>query len=331
MGISAQEVKELREQTGAGMMECKKALTEAAGNMEEAITILRKRGLASAAKKAGRITSEGLVEARIAGASGKQIGVVVEVNCETDFVARTDDFKNFVSQVAIHLLSHPCKEVEELLQQKFSAAPALNLDPSIPTLIIQPGAVEGSKTVGEMLTERIAQIGENIAVRRFERFEAGDSGTLGKYIHAGGKIGVLVEMGSVGKSPQADSEVQELVHDIAMHIAASDPRYLGRQDVPAEVLEKEKDIARAKVPPGKPAPVVEKIVEGQLSKFYGEVCLLEQPFVKEPGMSVGQWITQKSQSWGGSAEVRRYARFKTGEGLEKRGSDFAGEVAAQLK
>lgn len=311
MEISAKDVKELRERTGAGMMECKKALTESGGNMEEAITILRKRGLASAAKKAGRLTSEGLVEVQVAEMNGKHVGVIVEVNCETDFVARTDDFKSLVGQIAAHLLPHQVEGVEGLLHQKFSS--------------------DGSKSIGELLTERISRIGENLTIRRFERLELQGAGVFGKYIHAGGKIGVLVEMGSDGKTSQADDEFQGLVHDIAMHIAASDPRYLRRHDVPVEVLEKEKDIARAKVPPGKPAAVVEKIVEGQLSKFYGEVCLMEQPFVKEPGMSVSQWIEQKTQSFGGTTEVRRFVRFKTGEGLEKRGSDFPGEVAAQLK
>jgi len=311
MEISAKDVKELREQTGAGMMECKKALVEAQGNLEQAITILRKRGLASAAKKAGRITSEGLVDVRIAPVQGTSVGVIVEVNCETDFVARTEDFKNLVSQVGQHLLQRKPATVEDLLSQNFLS--------------------DETKTLREVLTERIARIGENLSIRRFERFELNGQGSLGKYIHAGGKIGVLVDLGAPGPLDAASETFQSLIHDVAMHVAASDPKYLSRHSVPPEVLEREMDIARAKVPPGKPAQVVEKIVEGQLAKFYGEVCLLEQPFVKEPGMSVGQWLGQRSHNLGVPIEIRRYIRFKTGEGLGKRGDDFAAEVAAQLK
>ena len=311
MEITAQQVKELRERTGAGMMECKKALTEAGGTMEEAITILRKRGLASAAKKAGRITSEGLVEVRLSQADAQHVGAIVEVNCETDFVARTEEFKGLVAQIAEHILQRKPASVEDLLGQSFAS--------------------DSGKTIKDDLTERIARIGENLSVRRFERIEFSGPGGLGQYIHAGGKIGVLLEMGAPAGANTAHEEFKGLVHDLAMHVAAADPKYLSRADVPAEVLEREKDIARAKVPAGKPAAVVEKIVEGQLGKFYGEVCLLEQPFVKEPGMSVTQWIAQKAGALGGAVEIRRFVRYKTGEGLEKRGDDFAAEVAAQLK
>ncbi len=310
MEISAQHVKELRERTGAGMMECKKALTEAKGDMEEAITILRKRGLASAAKKAGRITSEGLVDIQISPVNGKSAGAIVELNCETDFVARTEEFKALVAQLASHILVRKPSSVEEMLSQRFD-----------------PG---DAKTIREELTDRMARIGENLSLRRFERFELDGTGVLGKYIHAGGKIGVLVDLGVAGVETQRE-ELQHLVHDVAMHVAASDPRFLGRKDVPADVLENEKEIARAKVPAGKPPQVIEKIMEGQLTKFYGEVCLLEQPFVKEPGVTVGQWVSQEGSAIGGTVEIRRYVRFKTGEGLEKRGDDFAAEVAAQLK
>jgi elongation factor Ts len=310
MEISAKAVKELREHTGAGMMECKKALVDAGGNLEEAITILRKRGLASAAKKAGRITSEGLVDVQIIDLNGARVGAIVEVNCETDFVARTDEFKALVAQVTDQVLKQKPVSVETLLAQRFAS--------------------DGDKTIQENLTERIARIGENLSIRRFERYELEGAGALGKYIHAGGKIGVLVDLDAPGLEASRE-EFQSLVHDVAMHVAASDPKYLKRADVPAEVLEREKDIARAKVPPGKPVPVIEKIVEGQLSKFYGEACLLEQPFVKEPALTVSQWLSQKAAALGGSIEIRRFVRFKTGEGLEKRGDDFAAEVAAQLK
>jgi elongation factor Ts len=311
MEISAKDVKELRERTGAGMMECKKALVEAKGNIEEAITILRKRGLASAAKKSGRLTSEGLVDVRVASVQGTTVGVIVEVNCETDFVARTEAFKDFVSQVGEHILHQKADSLEHLLSQKFHS--------------------EGTKTVQEILLEKIAHIKENLSIRRFERLELNGQGALGIYIHAGGKIGVLVELGATGGTNTAGEAFQGLVHDVAMHVAASDPKYLSRQHVPTGVLEREKDIARAKVPPGKPASVVDKIVEGQLAKFYGEVCLLEQPFVKDPGMSLAQWLAQKAPALGGVAEVRRFVRFKAGEGIEKPPDDFAAEVAAQLK
>ncbi len=173
---------------------------------------------------------------------------------------------------------------------------------------------------------------ENLSIRRYEHYLLDGQGALGHYLHAGGKIGVLVEVGASEGVDTASPDFLALVHDIAMHVAAADPKYLSRETVPASVLDKEKEIARAKVPPGKPAPVVDKIVEGQLGKFYGEVCLLEQPFVKEPGMSVGQWIQQRAAALGGAVEVRRFIRFKTGEGLETRGGDdFAAEVAAQLK
>lgn len=311
MAISAQQVKELREKTGAGMMECKKALEEAQGNLEEGITILRKRGLASAAKKAGRVTAEGLVEVAIAPEEGKAVGAIVEVNCETDFVARTDDFKNLVLQVALHLLSHKPAAVEELLTQKFST--------------------EGTKTIGETLTQKIANIGENLSIRRFQRFELDGSGAMGKYIHAGGKIGVLVEVKASAGMDTGRTEFQSLVHEVAMHVAASDPKYLSRHDVAEDVLAREKDIARAKVPAGKPAPVVDKIVDGQLGKFFGEVCLLEQPFIRDPGLTVGQWVLQAAGKLGGKVEIHRFVRFKAGEGIQKGGSDFAAEVAAQLK
>jgi elongation factor Ts len=311
MEISAKDVKELRERTGAGMMECKKALLEAQGNIDEANTILRKRGLASAAKKAGRVTAEGLVDVRVANVQGTFVGVIVEVNCETDFVARTDDFKNFVSQVGEHILREEAASLDHLLSQKFYP--------------------EGTKTVHEVLLERIAHIKENLSIRRFERIELKGEGALGTYIHAGGKIGVLVELGAPAGTETGGEAFLSLVHDVAMHVAASDPKYLSGHHVPSDVLVREKDIARAKVPPGKPVPVVDKIVEGQLAKFYGEVCLLEQPFVKEPGMSVGQWLAQKATAFKGVVEVRRFVRFKTGEGIEKRPDDFAAEVAAQLK
>lgn len=311
MAISALQVKELREKTGAGMMECKKALEEAQGNLEEAITILRKRGLASAAKKAGRITSEGLVEVSMAPVNGKRVGVIVEVNCESDFVARTDDFKNFVSQVALLVLNQGPHTLEDLLGKKISD--------------------DGTQTLKELLAEHIAHIGENLSIRRFDRFELQGSGAMGKYIHAGGKIGVLVEMGGSSGMNAEGEDFQSLIHEVAMHVAASDPKYLSRHDVGSDVLAREKDIARAKVPPGKPAPVVEKIVEGQLGKFFAEVCLLEQPFIKDPAVTVGQWLSQKASALKGSLEIRRFVRYKAGEGIDKRDDDFAAEVAAQLK
>jgi elongation factor Ts len=298
MQITAAMVKELREQTGAGMMDVKSALTEAQGNMEEATKILRKKGLAAAGKKAGRITAEGAIEALVTG----NTGVLVEVNCETDFVGRTENFRTFASQVAKAIAASKATTVDELLNDKWP----------------------GGGTVGEKVTELIATIKENISVRRFARYEAPAGAAIGTYIHGGGKIGAMVEV--VGDKSDA------VAKDIAMHIAAAEPRFLSRNDVTQKDLDTEREIAREQaLKSGKPANIVEKMVTGKMEKFYGEACLLEQPYIRDDKSTVTQYLQKQGKELGCTYVVTRFTRYKLGEGIEKRNDDFAGEVASYLK
>ena len=290
--ITASQVKELREKTGAGMMDCKKVLTETNGDEEKAIELLRERGIAKAAKKSDRIAAEGLVDTYIS-EDGK-VGVVVEVNAETDFVARNEEFKAFVADVAKQVAEKAPATVEELLSQDSIAVPG--------------------KTVQDVLTDKIATIGENMSIRRFERFETNN--LLESYIHGDGKIAVLVEM---------ENGTPELAKDVCMQIAAARPEYLDRESVPAERVDKEMEILKAQaMNEGKPAEIAEKIVQGRIGKFYGEICLLEQDFVKDPDQKVGKLVESKG------AKILRFARFEKGEGLEKREENFAEEVAKQM-
>jgi len=296
VSITAAQVNELRKSTGAGMLDCKKALEETGGDIEKAVDALRKKGLAAAAKKAGRAATEGIVAALIA-ADGKS-GALVEVNSETDFVAKTEKFQAFVADVA---------------NQVLVAAPADN-----DALFAQAAVKEPGKTVQATLNEAIAVIGENLQIRRFARFAA--DGYIGSYIHAGGKIGVLVELSGNG-------DLASIARDVAMHIAAAAPQFTRREEVSADVLEREKDIYRDKArQTGKPDNIIEKIIEGQIGKFYGEVCLLEQSFVKDPDKTIQQVL----KTAGPDVTVQRFARFVLGEGLEKKESDFAAEVAAAV-
>ena len=291
--VTASLVKELREKTGAGMMDCKKVLTETDGNMEKAIELLRERGIAKAAKKAGRIAAEGLVECYIS-EDGKT-GAIVEVNSETDFVAKNEEFKNFVMSVAKQVVEKNPKDVEELLAQE---------------------SIEvAGKTVNEVLVEKIATIGENLNIRRFERFES--EGLVEKYIHGDGKIAVLVNMKKGNK---------EVAKDICMQIAAARPEYLDEASVPAERIEKEKEILKAQtMNEGKPEAIADKIVQGRIGKFFGEICLVEQAFVKDPNKKVSQLLKEND------SEVVAFARFEKGEGIEKKEENFAEEVMKQLK
>ncbi len=289
--VTAALVKELREKTGAGMMDCKKVLTETDGDLEKATELLRERGIAKAAKKSGRIAAEGVVEAYVS-KDGK-VGAVVEVNSETDFVAKNEEFKQFVMDVAKQIVKNNPKSVEDLLAE-----------PSI--------SVEG-KTVNEVLIDKIAKIGENMTVRRFARFET-TNGLIEKYIHGDGKIAVLVNMENGNK---------ELAKDICMQIAAARPEYVSREQVPAERLEKEKEILKAQtMNEGKPEAIAEKIVMGRINKFYEEVCLVDQEFVKDSSMKVSQVLKD--------AKVVEFARFEKGEGIEKKEENFAEEVMKQL-
>ena len=291
MMVTASLVKELREKTGAGMMDCKKVLTETDGDMEKAIELLRERGIAKAAKKSGRVAAEGLVEAYVS-EDGK-IGAVVEVNSETDFVAKNEEFKTFVMNVAKQIVEKSPKTVEELLAQESIEVPG--------------------KTVNEVLVEKIATIGENMNIRRFERFES--EGLVEKYIHGDGKIAVLVNM---------KKGTNEVAKDICMQIAAARPEYLNEQSVPAERVEKEKEILKAQtMNEGKPEAIAEKIVQGRIGKFFGEICLVDQAFVKDPNKKVSQVLKEND------AEVVEFARFEKGEGIEKKEENFAEEVMKQ--
>ena len=289
--VTASLVKELREKTGAGMMDCKKVLTETNGDMEKAIELLRERGIAKAAKKSGRVAAEGLVEAYVS-EDGK-IGAVVEVNSETDFVAKNEEFKNFVMNVAKQVVEKNPATVEDLLAQDSIEVPG--------------------KTVNEVLVEKIATIGENMNIRRFERFES--EGLVEKYIHGDGKIAVLVNMKSGDK---------EVAKDVCMQIAAARPEYLNEASVPEDRLNKEKEILKAQtMNEGKPEAIAEKIVQGRIRKFFEEVCLVDQAFVKNPDMKISQLLKEKN------AEVVEFARFEKGEGIEKKEENFAEEVMKQ--
>ena len=290
--VTASQVKDLREKTGAGMMDCKKVLTETDGKKEKAIELLRERGIAKAAKKSDRIAAEGLVAAYVS-EDGK-VGAVVEVNSETDFVAKNDEFKAFVADVAEQVAKQNPANVEELLAQK---------------------SIKEDKTVSEVLTDKIAKIGENMSIRRFARFES--NGLVEKYIHGDGKIGVLVELEG------GDSEVAK---DVCMQIAAAKPEFLDRESVPTERLEKEMEILKAQaMNEGKPEAIAEKIVQGRVGKFYSEICLVEQEFVKNPDIKVKDLLSSKG------AKAVRFARFEKGEGIEKKEENFAEEVMKQIQ
>ncbi len=285
MSISAKDVKELREKTGCGMMDCKKALTEAGGDIEKAAEILREKGLASAVKKAGRIAAEGVVAAYKEG----NVAVLLEVNCETDFVAKTEQFKSLVNDIAKIIVKEAPADVEALM-----AAPC------------EAGTVE------DMMKNAVATIGENMKIRRFARVE----GFTDTYIHLGGKIGVLVQ---TDVEPDAAA-----IHDVAMQIAAARPTYISKEDVDANEIAHEKEILRAQaLNEGKPEKIVDKMVEGRIQKYYKEVCLLEQPFVKDDDMSVAKMI-------GGRFQVLQFVRYEMGEGLEKRNENFAEEIQKQM-
>ena len=286
MSITAEVVRQLREETGAGMMDCKAALVEATGDMAKAREVLRKKGLAAAAKKATRAATDGAIGSHIA--DGGRIGVIVEVNCETDFVAKTPDFQSLVKSVAEHIATHAPADVAALLEQPFA----------------------GGQKVGQAVQEKIAFLKENMLIRRFARFElaAGASGLVAAYIHPpAAKVGVLVELAS--ESADAAS-LQALAKDVAMHLAAASPAaalFVSKDEVPADVIEKEKEIYRAQaLASGKPANVVDKIAEGKVREYYATFCLLEQPFIREPKTTVGQLLK-------GKALVQRFARMRLGE------------------
>ena len=283
--ITADQVKKLRDQTGAGMMDCKAALTEANGNFDDANTILRKKGLASAAKKAGRAMSEGLIGHRLA--PDHSSGILVEVDCESDFVARTDDFQQ--------LLAHVLAEIES---KGDGATEAWLKDPSGPVQL--------------HIAAAIAKLGENMAVPRFVRYAG--QGYVGQYIHHNGKTAVQVEVGGVTPAISGREELATLVKELAMQIAAASPSYVSRQAIPAEVLDKEKSIYRAQMESsGKPANVLDKIVEGKLGSFYQQVVLPDQPSIRDPKMTVANVLAAAGKTLGATVTVTRFARLKVGE------------------
>lgn len=301
--ITASMVADLRARTGAGMMDCKKALAEANGSMDEAVDILRKKGLSAAAKKAGRVAAEGM----IVSAGDARRGVIVEVNAETDFVAKNEGFQKFAAGVAQAVLTAAPADLEALMASSF------------------PGT---GRTVAEEQTHQVATIGENISVRRFARCEV-PAGVVASYVHGAGKIGVLVELATAKGD---DERVAALARQLAMHVAAANPQYLERQEVPAAVIAKEQEINRVKAKEsGKPDNIIEKIVEGQINKFYGEICLIEQAYVIDPDQKVGKVVEALGKEIGSEVKLSRFVRFQLGEGIEKRADDFAAEVAALTK
>ncbi len=306
--ITAQMVKELREMTQAGMMDCKKALMEAEGEMEKAIEWLREKGLAAAAKKAGRIAAEGLVASYVS--DDASVGVIVEVNCETDFVANTDNFKAFCAKVAKHIALAKPADVDELLAQKY--------------------VDDESKTITDLVSDATVAIGEKISIRRFARFETKD-GAVESYIHMGGKIGVLVETKNDNPATFSAPAFKAFYHDVALQIAAARPSYVRKSEVPSENLNKEKEILRAQaLNEGKPEKIVDKMVEGRIEKYYKEVCLLDQPFVKDSDKSINQVMAETAKEIGANIDIVRFERFERGEGIEKRQDNFAEEIAAQM-
>lgn len=301
MAFTAQDVKTLREKTGCGMMDCKKALTQADGNMDAAIDILREQGLAKQAKKASRIAAEGVAYA--ATNADATVGVVVEINSETDFVAKNDDFMSFVKTVADTIIEKNPADVDALLAEK---------------------AAGSDMTVAELLQEKVLTIGENIKIRRFARYE----GAVATYIHAGGKIGVMVNFETDVAGKEGFTEYGK---DIAMQIAAVNPSYLQKSDVPYEVIEHEKAIMTEQViNEGKPENIAQKIVLGKIGKYYEENCLVNQAFVKDNKMTVEQYTAKVAKDLGGSIKILGFVRFEKGEGLEKRSDNLADEVAKQL-
>ena len=303
MAFTASDVKALREKTGCGMMDCKKALAQTDGDMAKAVDYLREKGLAAAAKKSGRIAAEGIAFAKTN--EDNSVGAIVEVNSETDFVAKNSEFLNFVETCAQTVVEKNPKDLDELSKCQLT----------------------NGTSIGELLTEKISTIGENIKIRRFKRF----SGFVVTYIHMNGRIAVMVNADV--KNDLKDKEaVKNAIKDVCMQIAAVSPSYLRKKDVPAEVLEKEKKILKEQgVGKGKPENIAAKIIEGKLNKFYKENCLLEQPFVKDGSMSVGEYIKDVGNKVGSDIEILEFVRYEKGEGIEKNQTDFASEVASMVK
>ena len=309
MAITAAMVKELREMTGAGMMDCKKALTEADGNMEKAVEVLREKGLAASAKKAGRIASEGMVEIFLS--EDNKVGAIVEVNSETDFVAKNQVFRDYVAAVAKQAAESTAADIDAFFEEKW--------------------ALDTQFTVKEALSQQVAVIGENLNIRRFERYTKAQAGKLVSYIHGGGRIGVMIELACENEA----EELVELGKNIAMQVAALNPKFITEADVPAEFIAKETEIltVQAKNDPKnakKPDNIIAKMIEGRLKKELKEMCLVEQPYVKDTDMTVQQYIDSVAKVVGAPISIARIVRFETGEGMEKKEENFAEEVAKAM-
>ena len=304
MAITASMVKELREITGAGMMDCKKALNETNGNMDEAVEFLRKNGEAKAVKKAGRIAAEGIVMADVV---DDKAAAIVEVNSETDFVAKNDEFKDFVANVVKQALATSSADMDAFLAETWVA--------------------DASQTVKDALVAKIARIGENLNIRRFEKLES--DGCIVSYIHGGGRIGVLVD----ADTDVVNDEVKKCLRNVAMQIAAMTPKYVSRDEVSQDYLDKEKEILLAQAKqenPNKPENIIEKMIIGRLNKELKEVCLLDQVYVQDGDLTVGKYVEKVAKENGANLSIKRFIRFETGEGIEKKKEDFAAEVAAQM-
>lgn len=312
--VNAQLVKKLRELTGAGMMDCKKALVATNGNIDEAVIYLRKQGIASAGKKQSRATKQGLIASFIS--PNAKLGALIEVNCESDFVARTEDFQSLAADVAAHIAQTKPKvvrieEVTEAERANFKAHEAL---------YEQKFTKDQNTTIGELVKTKIAKLGENIAVSRFLVYEVKGPGVIASYIHTGGQIGVLLEAKTSSDDCTRHDEFKTLVRDIAMQIAAANPQFVAKENVPADVLNKEREIQRDRaLAEGKPQKMVEKIAEGRLNKFYEEVCLLEQPFIRENTISVGELIRTANAKLGCNLSIARFSRYKVGDALDAPG------------
>ena len=306
--FTAKDVQALREKTGVGMMDCKKALVESDGDMEKSIDFLREKGLAAATKKAGRIAAEGVVLAY--NNEEKKIGVVVEVNSETDFVAKNQEFQSFVLDIAKTIAASNPADVDALLAEKLAGS---------------------ERTVQENLQDKILAIGENMKIRRFERVE----GVVSTYVHGGGTVGVMVHF-DADDATAANEKFKAMGKDVAMQIAAMNPAYLDEASVPADVITHEKEILTAQLAEdeknkNKPAQVIEKIVQGRIGKYYKENCLMDQQFVKDGDLSVGKYVESVAKEIGASVKVLGFTRFAKGEGLQKREDNFADEVAGMMK
>lgn len=307
MSISATLVKELREKTSAGMMDCKKALEATSGDFQAAVEWLRVKGLSSAAKKADRVAAEGTVFAQVVGTTG----VLLEINSETDFVARNDGFKALVQNIAQHVLN-AVNAVGDILEQTFHKNPA--------------------QKVGDVLKEAIATIGENIVIRRFEKYNATANTLVHTYLHGEGKIGVMIEVAASKPEATSHPELKNFAQDVCLHIAAMNPMAISSEQIPADVVAKEKEILTAKnLESGKKPEMIEKIVDGQIRKFLAENCLLDQTFVKNPDMKVSDLAKSVGKTINADVSIKRFVRFELGAGIEKKSNDFAAEVAAQMK